>query len=460
MPHVSVAALVAAAITALLLPLSGAALPQAAPVNTSPPTTSGTATKGQTLVAATGSWTGTAPISFAFQWLRCDSAGANCTSIAGATNTTYVLQSADVGARLRVLVTASNADGTASALSDATAVVTSGGVPTPTGEPVISGSPVAGQRLSATNGSWTGDQPMTFAYQWVRCGADGGNPDGSNCTTISGATGTTYVLTSAEVGSRMRVRVTAMNSSGSQTAASNPTGTVKANAPVNSKGPTVSGSMVEGQTATVNPGTWSGAAPITFTYQWIRCTQGASCVSIAGATGVQYKLTASDVGRRLKARVTARNSGGSTTVLSGETPVIIAAGPAGVITLPGGEKSIPVTSVPKTERLVVERVIFTPSVVRSIQTTLSIQVRVKDTRGYVVRDAMVFIRSTPLVTQAGQPRRPTLTNGYAVFQMTANRSFPSARRGAVQFFVKTYKAGDNPLAGVAGYRLVQVRIAR
>jgi hypothetical protein len=460
-PHVTAAALVAAAITALLLPLSGAALPQAAPVNTSPPTISGTATKGQTLVAGTGSWSGTTPISFAFQWRRCDSAGANCTSIAAATNTTYVLQSADVGSRLRVLVTASNADGTASALPDATAVVTAGGAPQFSGEPRIAGSPVVGQRLSASNGSWTGDQPMTFAYQWVRCGADGGKPDGSNCTNISGATGTTYVLTSAEVGSRIRVRVTATNSSGSQTSASNPTDTVKANAPVNSKGPTISGSMVESQTVTVNPGTWSGAAPISFTYQWLRCNSaGGSCLAISGATAAQYKLTSSDVGRKIRVNVTARNSGGSKTVMSGESAVVQPSGPAGVITLPSGEKSIPVTSVPKDQRLIVDRVIFTPNVVRSRQATISIQVRVKDTRGYVVRDAMVFIRSTPLVTRAGQPRRPTSTDGYAVFQMSPKANFPTVRRGAVQFFVKAYKTGDNPLAGVAAYRLVQVRIAR
>lgn len=456
--HVTVAAL--AGITALLLPLSGAALPQAPPANTSPPTISGTAAREQTLVAGTGSWSGTTPISFAFQWRRCDSAGADCANISGATNTTYVLQSADVGTRMRVRVTATNGEGTAFSDSDATAVVAASGTPRFSGEPRVSGSPVVGQRLTATNGTWTGDQPMAFVYQWVRCGADGGRPDGSNCPNIAGATGTTYVLTSAEVGSRIRIRVTATNSSGSQTASSNPTDVVKASAPINTKIPTVSGTWVEGQTATVNRGTWSGAA-VTYAYQWLRCNSaGGSCVAIGGATAATYKLTASDVGRKIRVNVTARNAGGSTTVMSGESAVVQASGPAGVITLPGGEKSIPVTSVPRDQRLIVDRVIFTPNVVPSRRATISIQVRVKDTRGFLVRDAMVFIRSTPLVTRAGQPRRPTLTNGYAVFQMSPRASFPKVRRGAVQFFVKAYKSGDHPLAGIAGYRLVQVRIAR
>lgn len=458
--HTTIAAIAAAAATALLLPLSSTAQSQAAPANTSPPTMSGIAVKGQTLVGNTGSWTGTAPISFAFAWWRCDSAGANC-SATGATGTTYVVENADVGARLRLLVTASNAEGTASAVSDATAIVTSGSTPTLTAEPRIAGSAVVGEQLTATAGSWIGDQPIALAHQWVRCGADGGNPDGSNCTNISGATGTTYVLTTADVGSRLRIRETATNPSGSRTAASNPTAAVKANGPVNTRPPSISGSMVEGQTATVTPGSWSGAAPITFAYQWLRCNSaGGSCVAIGGATAQQYKLTSGEVGHKVRVNVTARNAGGSTTVMSGEAGVVAAAGPPGVITLPTGEKSIPVSSVPKGERLIVDRVIFTPSIVRSRRDPVSVQVRVKDTRGYVVRDAMIFIRSTPLVTRAGQERRPTVATGYAVFQMVPRANFPTVRRGAVQFFVKAYKSGDNPLAGIAGYRLVQVRIAR
>jgi hypothetical protein len=30
--------------------------------------------------------------------------------------------------------------------------------------------------------------------------------------------------------------------------------------------------------------------------------------------------------------------------------------------------------------------------------------------------------------------------------------------GNVQFFVKAYRSGDPPLGGLAGYRLVQVRV--
>ena len=460
---VVLAAVLSAALTALVLPLSATARPQAAPANTSPPTIAGSATKGQTLVAGTGSWTGTAPISFAFEWRRCDSAGANCTPISSATNTTYVLANADVGARIRVLVSASNAEGSGSALSEATSVVTDdSGAPKNVGQPAISGTPTVGQRLTGTAGTWTGTQPITFAYQWVRCGSDGGAPDGSNCLNIAGATGTTYVLVSTDVGWRIRLRVTGTNSVGSNTVASNATAAVKASprAPVNTQRPSVSGSMVEGSTVTVNRGSWTGGGTITFTYQWLRCDSGGgNCSSIAGATGTQYRLAANDVGHKVRVNVTARNSAGSTTAISGEAATVQAAGPAGVVVLPSGEKSIPVTSVPKTERLIVDQVRFTPNPIRSQVAPFSVQVRVKDTRGYVVRDAIVFARSTPLVSRAGVSRRPTLTDGWVVFQMTPRSNFPELV-GNVQFFVKAYKSGDNPLGGVAGYRLVQVRLAR
>lgn len=457
----AVGAALGAALTALLLPLSGSAHPQAAPANTSPPVITGNAVEGQTLVASTGAWTGTAPISFAFQWLRCDENGANCAAIGGATNTTYVVDDPDVGKRLRVLVTASNAEGSGAALSEATPVVPGTGAPQNTAEPVISGTPRERQQLTATPGSWSGNQPMTFAFQWVRCGTDGGLPDGSNCAFVSGATGSSYTLVVADVGFRMRVRVTATNAAGSVTAASNPTQTVsRGTAPVNTRRPSVRGNWVEGQTATLDRGAWTGAT--SYSYQWLRCNSaGGGCVAIAGATGTSYRLTAADAGRKVRVNVTARNSAGATTVMSTESGTVRAAGPAGVIVLPSGERSIPVTSVPATERLVVSEVRFAPNPVRSRTAPIGLEVKVKDTRGYVVRDALVFARSTPLVTRAAQPRRQTQTNGVAVFQMVPRPGlFPVPRRGYnVQFFTKAYRSGDKPLAGVAGYRLVQVRLA-
>jgi glycosyl hydrolase family 26/Big-like domain-containing protein len=98
-----------------------------APTWSVPPSVSGSAVVGQTLSSTTGSWTGTSPIAYAYQWLRCDSSGANCTAITGATASTYVLSSSDQGSTLRTRVTASNIAGSASSLSSQTADVAGGG---------------------------------------------------------------------------------------------------------------------------------------------------------------------------------------------------------------------------------------------------------------------------------------------------------------------------------------------
>jgi hypothetical protein len=331
--------------------------------------------------------------------------------------------------------------------------------PSNTGEPSISGRAEQGVRLNASRGTWTGTSPISYAYQWVRCGADGGQPDGGNCTIISGATDNRYRLVSADVGSRLRVRVTAMNAEGSRTAASNPTEVVVGR-PVNTSTPQVRGSLVVGSTVTADQGTWTGKTPISFSYRWLRCdSQGGACVAIGGATARTYRLTSADSGHKIRFNVTARNSIGSTTVMSGESPIVTEPLPGGAIRLPSGEISIPATSVPSTARLIVSVVQFTPNPVRSRTNPITVRVRVKDTRGFVVRDALVFVRSTPRVT-AGGDRQAATVDGWVTYQLAPNGNFPKPRNGFnVQFFVKAYRSGDPALAGIAAYRLVQVRLA-
>ena len=98
-----------------------------APVATSRPTISGAAQEGRTLTGLPGAWSGSQPMSFAYQWQRCDSLGAACADIPGASGQTYALASADVGATLRVVVTATNSDGFGTATSAATGVVIGAG---------------------------------------------------------------------------------------------------------------------------------------------------------------------------------------------------------------------------------------------------------------------------------------------------------------------------------------------
>lgn len=298
---------------------------QQPPVSTSAPTISGTTTAGQTLTASTGGWSGVS-LSFAYQWLRCDLAGDGCNAIGGATQNTYVLGSLDVGARLRVAVTASNRNGSQSATSDASSVVAPApSLPAPpsnTSLPQISGTAQAGQALTTSTGAWNGS-PTSYAYQWKRC-----DSAGASCADIGGATGSSYTLASADAGATLRAAVTATNAGGSATATSAQTAVVAAapvSAPVNTLLPQLSGIAQAGQIMTTSTGSWSGS-PTSYAYQWKRCDAGgANCASITSANATTYLLSSADVGATLRAAVSATNAGGTTTATSGASAAVASA---------------------------------------------------------------------------------------------------------------------------------------
>jgi hypothetical protein len=347
------------------------------------------------------------------------------------------------------------AAGLAVAFAGAGAASTRATAPRNTSPPTISGAAEVGSVVTAGRGGWSGSTPMSFAYQWVRCGSQV-----NNCGSIRGATHSSYRLDSSDRGRRLVVSVTASNSAGSASATSGATAVVQPRrGPANTALPGISGSAQVGQTLTASPGAWSGTQPISFAFQWRRCdANGNACSNIAGATGSSYALTSADQGQRVRVVVTARNAVGSRSVASAPSAVIGAAGPGGQIRLPDGKISIPVTSVGSPERLIVGEVKFTPNPVRSRQAPLTIRVRIADTRGFVVRDALVFVRSVPLLTTAA-PELPTQADGWVTFVVHPKASFPLRRGYAVQFFVRARKQGENVLAGVSGRRLVQVRTA-
>jgi len=316
---------------------TGGEEPPAKPANTTLPALKGSATEGETLTVSTGTWTGS-PTSYAYQWQDCNATGGACTNIAGATNASYALVAADVGHTIRAAVTATNAGGSAVAVSSASAVVAAPiveeeeevpAVPVNTSPPTITGTAVEGQTLKAGTGTWTGG-PTGYKYQWEDC-----DTAGEGCVSIAGATTASHKLAASDVGETLRVSVTATNAAGSAAATSPATEVVTAPvkeeekeevpaAPVNSSLPTISGSPVEGQTLKAGNGTWTGS-PTGYRYQWEDCNaNGEACTSISGATAASRKLAAADVGHAVRVAVTATNAGGSTTASSLATAVVTA----------------------------------------------------------------------------------------------------------------------------------------
>jgi large repetitive protein len=174
--------------------------------------------------------------------------------------------------------------------------------------PTVSGTAQIGQALTASSGSWAGDNPITFTYAWERC-----DTAGSNCAAIAGATASVYSVVAADGGHTLRTAVTAHNSSGTATAESTQTATVTgATAPQNTAQPQITGTATVGSTLTATNGTWSGSTPITYTYAWERCaTNGASCAAIGGATSQTYVAASADAAHTLRVVVTATNAAGS-----------------------------------------------------------------------------------------------------------------------------------------------------
>jgi hypothetical protein len=188
------------------------------PISTGAPVVTGRAGVGRKLTTTSGTWNTGA--TFTYQWLRCATDGTHCAAIKGATAAIHVAVAADVGRRLEARVSATNAVGTGQALSKLSGVVVA--APRIKEAPHISGRARAGQRLSASRGSWTGP-PTSYRYQWLRCNAQGGS-----CIRIRRATNSTHRVGRLDAGHRLRIRVTAANAAGSRQATSRATAHVPA----------------------------------------------------------------------------------------------------------------------------------------------------------------------------------------------------------------------------------------
>lgn len=302
--------------TVLLVSPTGAV----APTNTVAPVVTGVAKSGFVLTSTNGTWIGTAPFTYAVNWQKCDVLGA-CADITGATGPTYVVQNADMGSTLRSAVVATNAGGSARTTSIVTALVPF--PPVNTVAPVVSNNPIVGTLMTADAGVWTGTPNITYSYQWQLC-----DSVGAACSNIFYATVADYYPQDSDVGSTLRVAVTATNGAGATAAYSLASSVVAPGAPINTLSPALdvtNGTYVD-SVLSVSNGNWLSTDVLNYSYQWQQCDVGNYCYDIPGATDATYTLTETDVSFAIQAVVTASNSLGSTSTVSDQTvPVTLSA---------------------------------------------------------------------------------------------------------------------------------------
>ena len=177
---------------------------------TGEPTISGTAQVGQTLTAATSGIAdddGLDNVAFSYQWQADDS------NISGATGETYALADADIGKAISVAVSFTDDRGNDETLTSAASAAVEAKSNSPaTGQPAISGTALVGETLTAdTSGIADEDglDSVSYSYQWI-------SNDGSTDSEIGGATGSTYILASDDVGKTIKVRVSFTDDRGHQ----------------------------------------------------------------------------------------------------------------------------------------------------------------------------------------------------------------------------------------------------
>jgi hypothetical protein len=262
-------------------------------------TISGTAAVGETLTANTDSLEGGG--GFSYEWMR-ETGGA---AIIIGTDSTYVVQTEDLGSTITVTVIQSGYDG--SFISDPTAVVT---IPLLTGTVTIVGIAEEGQTLTANTDSLNGIGAIS--YQWKRVAVGGGETNVGNTST--------YIVQPADLGNTLTVTVT--RDGYSDSVISEPlavlprlTGTV-----------TISGNAVAGQTLTAVTTGLDGTGIIT--YQWTR-----GGVIPVGINSSIYTLQSADAGFALTVTVT--RSGYSGSVTSEPTAVVTLPTLYGTVTISG-----------------------------------------------------------------------------------------------------------------------------
>jgi hypothetical protein len=231
-------------------------------------------------------------------------------------------------------------------------------------------------------------------------------------------------------------------------------------APTNQSPPTITGTPQVGSTLTAHNGTWSGTAPITYTYQWRRCdADGGSCSSISGAANQTYALKTVDADNTLRVRVTAKNGDGSSQATSVPTAVIKTAPAPPPTSKDGcptsGTGTLAVTDASLPARLMIDGQQASPSTITRSASDLTLRFHVSACGGRSVQGALVYATAVPFQQFSVPPEATTGSDGWATLTLHQASHFPaSARQQLLAVFVRARKPGENVLSGISNRLLV------
>ena len=184
------------------------------------------------------------------------------------------------------------------------------------------GTARVGQALAATRGGWIGTGPLTYAFRWFRCDAAG-----SACVD-TGQTDSVYWLGAADVGQRLKTRVSVSNAVGTTSADSALSAVVEELGPGHSTLPSLTGSATVGAALSISStGSWS-PAPATFSYRWLRCEpDGSFCFPVAGATEPSYVPVGADAGHALRGVVVGTRGGVTVEAITAASAAVVDTAP-------------------------------------------------------------------------------------------------------------------------------------
>jgi hypothetical protein len=297
-----------------------ASTPYTVPTNIAVPTTSGVVAVSGSVSALPGSWNNNGRTeSYTYQWQVSANGTTGWTDISGATSSSFTVVTAQSGKYLRVATNATNAAGSTIAYSMATVAADTGLATAPQ-------SITATRTDAALAVSWSAPADLhggVIANYIVQYSTNNSTWTTASNTISAGATA--YTVTGLTNGTSYYVRIAALTGAGQGALGALAGTATPSTVASNSVAPIVSGTAAASRTFSVNTGSWNtGGAALSYSYQWqVSATGIGGWSDLTGATTSTYPVTSAEVGKYLRAVVTATNVAGSTATGSTITSVVL-----------------------------------------------------------------------------------------------------------------------------------------